>query len=253
MGKKCRIPTCQSDDQQGLFAFPVDMDLRNKWIEKTELISLNLQNISKEKLVQYRICFKHFPKDDLFFDEKRSKWSKLKGAVPVKDIITYELPERTRYSVTEASTSGVSLEKHPEESSLCSNTESSNIQISLKEDNAANNKISSGPELELGMVCPKHKTEADDDCCFLQHNKSIKTKKTNEVQKAIQEDVEKFKTFICEHPVPPREIVFMSGSKKDNLVKASIEMKDKRIGSLSNVIKEKDSTIKDMNDQFEKK
>ena len=91
MGKTCQV--CGSNNQQGLFCFPVDFNLRTQWIEKTGL-SKKLQNFTVEKLVSLRVCYKHFEKNDLFFDEMHSRWSKRKGAVPVKDIITNELPAR---------------------------------------------------------------------------------------------------------------------------------------------------------------
>ena len=87
----CQV--CRSNNPKGLFCFPTDLYLRTQWLEKTGL-SKKLQNFNAEQLVRLRVCFKHFEKNDLFFDEIISRWSKKKGAIPVKDIITDELPAR---------------------------------------------------------------------------------------------------------------------------------------------------------------
>ena len=80
MGRTCRI--CKSNLQLGLFALPTDETLRNKWIESAGLELPS--SLTKSQLKQLTICYKHFQKDDLFFNEKRSRYEHIQGKSHLK-------------------------------------------------------------------------------------------------------------------------------------------------------------------------
>ena len=77
MGINCRL--CKSTGL-GLFSFPTDPHLRKEWIKSTGL-NLDLEAIPKEKLKQFRICYKHFKESDVFFNERRQKYDKKEGKI----------------------------------------------------------------------------------------------------------------------------------------------------------------------------
>ena len=79
MPKYCRICKKKGSNEHPLFAFPVDKTLRQAWIDSTGLTSLNLENLGSTKLMEYKVCYQHFQKSDVFFNQKKSKYDKIKG------------------------------------------------------------------------------------------------------------------------------------------------------------------------------
>ena len=77
MGRKCILwRTCYSQTQEpGLFSFPKAEKLRKIWLENLDLKPDAISQIKSKKVV----CFRHFKKDDVFFDETRARYKKRDG------------------------------------------------------------------------------------------------------------------------------------------------------------------------------
>ena len=75
MGRTCGI--CKSNDKKAQFSVPKNNEsLLDLWIEST---GIEFKSFSSGKLQTFRLCFRHFPASDVFFNEKEQKYDRKPG------------------------------------------------------------------------------------------------------------------------------------------------------------------------------